>query len=30
MTLRYQVDPLEPLTFLDVKVGKHVSGPYLI
>lgn len=24
MTLRYQVDPAEPLTFLDVKVGKQV------
>ena len=26
MTLRYQVSPTEPLTFLDVKVGKQVSG----
>ena len=25
MTIRYQVDPAEPLTFLDVKVGKQVS-----
>ena len=25
MTLRYQVDPAEPLTFMDVKVGKQVS-----
>ena len=24
MTLRYQIDPAEPLTFLDVKVGKQV------
>lgn len=24
MTLRYQVDPGEPLTFMDVKVGKQV------
>ena len=24
MTLRYQTDPAEPLTFLDVKVGKQV------
>ena len=26
MTLRYQVDPAEPLTFLDVKVGKQVGS----
>ena len=26
MALRYQVDPAEPLTFLDVKVGKQVSS----
>lgn len=25
MTLRYQLDPSEPLTFMDVKVGKQVS-----
>lgn len=25
MTLRYQVDPGEPLTFMDVKVGKQVG-----
>lgn len=25
MTLRYQIDPSEPLTFMDVKVGKQVS-----
>ena len=25
MTLRYQADPAEPLTFVDVKVGKQVS-----
>ena len=24
MTLRYQIDPNEPLTFMDVKVGKQV------
>lgn len=26
MTLRYQLSPTEPLTFLDVKVGKQVSA----
>ena len=26
MTLRYQIDPAEPLTFLDVKVGKQVRS----
>ena len=27
MTLRYQIDPGEPLTFMDVKVGKQVRNP---
>ena len=26
MTLRYQIDPNEPLTFMDVKVGKQVRN----
>jgi hypothetical protein len=29
MTLRYQIDPAEPLTFLDVKVGKEVRNVLL-
>lgn len=28
MTLRYQIDPNEPLTFMDVKVGKQVRNPF--
>ena len=30
MTLRYQLDPSEPLTFMDVKVGKQVSNSVAI
>ena len=30
MTLRYQVDPGEPLTFMDVKVGKQVKPKLLL